>query len=221
MRFLLILLATTAALAQTVRQTQSSNTTESLRGVSAVSQKIAWASGTHGTYLRTIDGGHTWIPAQVPDASTLDFRGVVAFSADEAFLMSSGPRRSVPHLPHFRCGQHWQLQFTATNPKSFFDSIAFWDPTHGIVLGDPIPDETGKDSGQLKFQLLMTDDGHTWTPIPSSQLPPALEAEGAFAASNSCLAILPKGCHPEHSERSWSPQNHRCCARVCRAEPLS
>jgi photosystem II stability/assembly factor-like uncharacterized protein len=189
-----ILLLTTTALAQPARQTQSSNTTENLRGVSAVSQQIAWASGTHGTYLRTTDAGRTWIPAQVPNASTLDFRGVVAFSADQAFLMSAGPGDQSRIYHTSDAGQHWQLQFTATNPKAFFDSIAFWDPTHGIVLGDPIPDktgkETGKDSGQLKFQLLITTDGQTWTPIPPSQLPPALDGEGAFAASNTCLAIL-------------------------------
>lgn len=189
MRSLLILLAATTAVAQLARQTQSSNTSESLRGVSAVSQKIAWASGSHGTYLRTADGGRTWIPAQVPNAATLDFRGVVAFSADEAFLMSAGPGDQSRIYHTSDAGQHWQLQFTNTNtnPKAFFDSIAFWDRTHGIVLGDPIPDE----SGQLKFQLLMTSDGQTWTPIPPSQLPPAIDGEGAFAASNRCLAILP------------------------------
>jgi photosystem II stability/assembly factor-like uncharacterized protein len=186
MRFLLILLATTTALAQLSRQTQSSNTTENLRGVSAVSQNVAWASGTRGTYLRTTDAGRTWLPDQVPNATTLDFRGIVAFSADEAFLMSAGPGDQSRIYHTSDAGRHWQLQFTATNPKSFFDSIAFWDSTHGIVLGDPIPDE----KGQLKFELLMTNDGQTWSPAPPAQLPPALEAEGAFAASNSCIAIL-------------------------------
>jgi hypothetical protein len=55
-----------------------------------------------------------------------------------------------------------------------------------VVLGDPIPD----DSGKLKFELLITDDGQTWKQIPPAQLPEAKEGEGAFAASNSCLAIL-------------------------------
>ncbi len=180
------LLLTTTALAQPARQTQLSNTTENLRGISAVSQQIAWASGTHGTYLRTTDAGRTWIPAQVPDAANLDFRGVVAFSADEAFLMSAGPGDQSRIYHTIDAGQHWNLQFTGTNPKAFFDSIAFWDRTHGVVLGDPVPE----DSGQLKFQLLLTTDGQSWTPIPPSQLPPALEGEGAFAASNTCLAIL-------------------------------
>ena len=65
---LLLFLAATA-LAQSKPQTHPSNTTESLRGASAVSQNIAWASGTHGTYLRTTDAGRTWTAAQVPDAA--------------------------------------------------------------------------------------------------------------------------------------------------------
>jgi photosystem II stability/assembly factor-like uncharacterized protein len=40
-----------------------------LRGVWVVSDKIAWASGAHGTYLRTIDGGVTWTAATVPGAA--------------------------------------------------------------------------------------------------------------------------------------------------------
>jgi photosystem II stability/assembly factor-like uncharacterized protein len=184
MRAILILLAATTTLAQSA-QTYPSHTTENLRGASAVSRQIAWASGTHGTYLRTTDG-RTWISAQVPGAESLDFRAVVAFSADEAFVMSAGPGDQSRIYHTSDAGRNWQLQFTNKNPKGFFDSMVFWDPTHGIVLGDPIPDE----KGQLKFELLITTDGQTWTPIPPSQLPPAIEGEGAFAASNTCLAIL-------------------------------
>ena len=187
MRFIFfVLAAATPVLAQFARQTQPSHTTENLRGVTAVSRQIAWASGTRGTYLRTTDAGRTWTLAQVPNATNLDFRGLVAFSADEAFLVSAGPGDQSRIYHTSDAGQHWQLQFTSNNPKAFFDSIAFWDSTHGIVLGDPVPD----DSGQLKFQLLITTDGQSWIPIPPSQLPPTLEGEGAFAASNSCLAIL-------------------------------
>jgi photosystem II stability/assembly factor-like uncharacterized protein len=186
MRTLLFLLLTSVAIAQSGPRIQFSHTTESLRGVSAVSRRVAWASGTHGTYLRTVDGGEVWTPAQVPDANSLDFRAVVAFSADEAFLMSSGPGDQSRIYHTLDGGQHWNLQFTNANPKGFFDSMAFWDPNHGIVLGDPIADETGK----LKFELLMTDDGQTWHPIAPAQLPDAVEGEGAFAASNTCIAIV-------------------------------
>ena len=185
MRTVAFILAAATALAQSAPQTRISRSTENFRGVSVVSQTVSWASGTHGTYLRTTDG-HIWIPDQVPGAESLDFRGIVAFSADEAFLMSSGPGDQSRIYHTLDAGRHWNLQFTNPNPKGFFDSIAFWDKTHGIVLGDPIADE----SGQLKFELLITDDGQTWTPIPPSQLPPALEGESAFAASNTCIAIL-------------------------------
>jgi len=187
MRFsALLLLLTELTCAQSGPRIQLSHTTESLRGVSAVSHQVAWASGTHGTYLRTIDGGVTWTAAQVADATSVDFRAVVAFSADEAFLMSAGPGEQSRIYHTADAGQHWMLQFTNKNPKGFFDSMAFWDPKHGVVLGDPIPDENGK----LKFELLQTEDGETWKQIPPSQLPDALEGEGAFAASNSCIAIL-------------------------------
>ena len=186
MRLLALLLIAVTVAGQSALRVQVSHTTESLRGASVVTRDIAWVSGTHGTYLRTIDGGRTWTPAEVPGSDTLDFRAVVAFSAGEAFLMSSGTGDQSRIYHTSDAGQHWQLQFTNPNPKGFFDSMVFWDRRHGIVLGDPIPDESGK----LKFELLLTDDGQTWHPIPPSQLPPAFEGEGAFAASNTCITIL-------------------------------
>jgi photosystem II stability/assembly factor-like uncharacterized protein len=183
--FLSFVVAASIAPAQPAPRTRFSRTTENLRGVSTVSEKIAWASGTHGTYLRTTDG-RIWIPEQVPGAEALDFRAVVAFSADEAFLMSAGPGDQSRIYHTADAGRHWTLQYTNTNPKGFFDSMVFWDRTHGIILGDPVPDE----AGNPKFELLVTENGEGWTPIAPAQLPPALEGEGAFAASNSCLAIL-------------------------------
>lgn len=195
---ILFLLLVTTALAQSGPRIQISHTTENLRGVSIVSRQVAWASGTHGTYLRTIDGGQTWTPAQVPDSSALDFRAVVAFSPDEAFLMSAGPGEQSRIYHTTDAGQHWKLQFTNSNPKGFFDSMAFWDPKHGIVLGDPIPNENGK----LKFELLETEDGESWHAIPAAQLPEALEGEGAFAASNSCIAIMRAQSAPHAADAS-------------------
>jgi len=187
--FLLSLILLGAADTQSGPRVQISHTSEALRGASAVSRNVAWASGTHGTYLRTVDGGTTWTPAQVPNAGALDFRAVVAFSADEAFLMSagSGDQSRIYHTSD--AGKSWQLQFQNKNPKGFFDSMAFWDPTHGVVLGDPIANDTGK----LTFEVLTTDDGQNWQAVPAATLPPAIDGEGAFAASNTCLAILPGG----------------------------
>jgi len=165
---------------------QNSNTTENLRGVSVVDDQVAWASGTRGTYLRTTDGGNSWRAAQLPGAESLDFRDVEAFSANVAYLLSAGPGEQSRIYKTIDAGKNWVLEFTNKNPKGFFDCMAFWDHDHGIALGDPVPDISGK----LRFELIATEDGgENWKPIPSNQLPPAVEGEGAFAASGTCIAV--------------------------------
>ena len=86
--------AMAAAESAPVWQVQTSGTTASLRGIQAVNEEMAWASGTGGTVLRTLDGGAHWLPCAVPDAEsdgkTLDFRGVQAVDAETAMVMASG-----------------------------------------------------------------------------------------------------------------------------------
>jgi photosystem II stability/assembly factor-like uncharacterized protein len=164
--------------------TQTSHTTENLRGLSTPAPNIAWASGTHGTYLRTIDDGQTWQPAQVPGAESLDFRDVEAFSADFAYLLAAGPGDQSRIYKTTNAGKTWTLQFTNPDPKGFFDCMAFWNPHHGIAVGDPVDG---------KFQLITTEDGgHSWKPVSPSTLPPAIAGEGAFAASGTCIATQGK-----------------------------
>jgi photosystem II stability/assembly factor-like uncharacterized protein len=159
---------------------QKSNTTENLRGVSAVSTKVVWASGTHGTYLRTLDGGATWTVAQVAGAESLDFRDVEAFSEDEAYLLAAGPGDQSRIYKTTNGGKSWDLQFTNHEPKGFYDCMAFWDLNNGIAVGDPVDG---------KFELLTTDDGAHWKPLSPTTIPTALDGEGAFAASGSCIAV--------------------------------
>ncbi|HST10919.1 MAG TPA: hypothetical protein VLL05_11125 [Terriglobales bacterium] len=157
---------------------QTSNSTENLRGLSAVSSLIIWASGTHGTYLRTVDGGVTWSSAQVPGAETLDFRDVAAFSADEAYVLAAGPGDQSRIYKTADAGKTWTLQFTNGDPKGFYDCMAFGDRTHGIALGDPIDGV---------FELIATEDGVHWAPLPEAASPRSLAQEGAFAASGTCI----------------------------------
>jgi photosystem II stability/assembly factor-like uncharacterized protein len=163
---------------------QNSHTTENLRGLSTPALDIAWASGTHGTYLRTADGGATWLPAQVPGAEALDFRDVEAFSVDVAYLLAAGPGEQSRIYKTTDAGHTWSLQFINKDPKGFFDCMAFWTPNHGIAIGDPVDN---------KFDLISTQDGgKTWTPVPTDTLPPAIAGEGAFAASGTCIAVRGK-----------------------------
>jgi photosystem II stability/assembly factor-like uncharacterized protein len=165
---------------------QKSNTTENLRGVSVLANHVAWASGTQGTYLLTTDGGNSWQAAQVSGAESLDFRDVEAFGADLAYLLSAGPGDQSRIYKTTDAGKNWVLQFTNKDPKGFFDCMAFWDRNRGIALGDPVADNSGK----LRFELIATDDGgKNWKPVPPDTLPAAVEGEGAFAASGTCITV--------------------------------
>jgi photosystem II stability/assembly factor-like uncharacterized protein len=156
-----------------------SGVTASLRGVSAVSDRVVWASGSAGTYLTTTDGGAAWRAATVPGAEDLDFRDVHAVDARTAYLLSSGPGEKSRIYKTTDASLHWTLQFTNPDSKGFFDAIAFWDARHGIVLGDPVNEE---------FVTLTTaDGGEHWV---RQHTPPALPNEGAFAASGTCLIVL-------------------------------
>mgnify|MGYP001012204817 CR=1 FL=1 len=165
--------------AQAQWQTQTSHTNASLRGLCAVSDKVAWASGTQGTFLRTVDGGQTWQVGHVPDAEKLDFRDIEAFDANTAYMLSIGNGESSRIYKTTDGGKQWTLQFKNSDPKAFFDALAFWDARHGIAVSDPV---------QGRFVIITTaDGGATWQPVSPASIPQALPNEGAFAASGTCL----------------------------------
>src|ERR1700722_5687272 len=167
--FTVAILSVTTGFAQ-MWLAQSSGTTVSLRGVSAVNSSVVWASGAGGTYPRA---------AVVPGATDLDFRAVHALDRNTAWLMSSGPGAKSRIYQTADGGANWSLLFTNPDAGGFFDALAFWDRSRGVVLGDPVGGE---------FVILTTEDGgHTWK---RRKTPPALPNEGAFAASNSCLTTL-------------------------------
>ena len=161
---------------------QSSPTDAELRGLSVVSARVAWASGTRGTVLRTTDGGATWVQHVVPDASALDFRAIAATSSQVAHVLSIGDSSRIYRTTDG--GRSWSLRFMSTRKGSFFDAIQFWDARHGIAMSDPVDG---------RFLLVTTDDGgENWMAVPADRVPAALPGEGAFAASGTCLAVLGK-----------------------------
>lgn len=163
---------------------QPSGVSVRLRGVSAVSPSVAWASGDRGTFLVTSDGGRSWRAGVVPGASELDFRDVDAFDAKTAYLLAIGPGEKSRIYKTTDGGRQWALQFTNSNPKAFFDAMAFWDREHGIAMSDPVDG---------RFLIIKTEDGgRTWRQMPAEGMPPALEGEGGFAASGTCITVKGK-----------------------------
>ena len=183
-------------------QPQGSPTTERLRGVSAVNDRVAWASGNKGTVIRTIDGGTTWTSLPVAGADALDFRDIEAFSETTAYILSIGAGEKSRIYKTEDGGKSWIAQFTNPDPKAFYDAIAFWDATTGLAMGDPV-------DGRFAV-LRTTDGGKTWQKVPSTNLPPALDGDGAFAASGTCLVV-------QGSRSAWFGSGGAARARVYRS----
>lgn len=162
---------------------QTSGVTARLRGVSAVSERVAWASGSGATVLRTADGGATWRKLNVT-SEALDFRDIDAIDVRTAYVLSIGNGPASRIYKTTDAGATWTMQFKNDNPKVFLDAMSFWDENNGIVFGDSV-------DGQ--FYILMTDNGgRTWSRVSTTALPPALQNEGAFAASGTNIAVFGK-----------------------------
>jgi photosystem II stability/assembly factor-like uncharacterized protein len=165
---------------------QTSGTTQLLIGVSPVSERVVWVSGTGGTYLRTTDGGATWQVGRVPGADTLQFRDVYAVDANTAYVLSIGNGAASRIYFTRDAGRTWSLQFTNADPKAFYDCLDFWDPGRGIAVSDAVDGQT--------VVITTSDGGEHWARIPAANLPAALPGEGSFAASGTCV-ITRSGGH--------------------------
>ena len=185
LRLLAFLLLPTATRAQWTYVPSGTNT--ELRGLSAASDRVVWASGARGTVARSLDGGRTWLTDTVPAAATLDFRAVHAFNEGRGLVASAGEAEKgfAKIFSTTDGGRHWDLVYATDQKGVFLDAMAFWDAKNGIALSDPVEE---------RFFILVTGDrGRTWKRIPPDRLPKILTGEAAFAASGSVLVVHPKG----------------------------
>lgn len=158
-------------------QLQDSGVEMSLRGLSAVSDRIAWASGSSGTWVRTIDGGASWQHGQIPGAETLGVRDIQAFDELTAVALTIASPGRV-YRTH-NGGVDWELVFEDDRREVFFNCMDFADDQRGYAVGDPIDG---------RFLLIETiDGGKNWELLAESQRPEAAEGEAQFAASGTCL----------------------------------
>ncbi|MCB4798737.1 beta propeller repeat protein [Neotamlana laminarinivorans] len=75
-----------------------------------------------------------------------------------------------------------ELIYREDHPDVFYDAMDFWNDLEGIAIGDST-------DGCLSI-IITRDGGETWNKINCNKLPEALPKEGAFAASDTNIAII-------------------------------
>jgi len=168
---------------------QTTGIDTNLRGVSVVrvpssSDGVAvWACGSNGVILRSVDQGKTWKRFHVEGGDALDFRGIVAFDATTAYVMSIGGGAKSRIYKTADGGASWKLELSGKRSAFFLDDLVCISKTRCYALSDPVDG---------KFLLVSTEDGEHWKELSNHRMPAALPGEGVFAASGTSLAIYDK-----------------------------
>jgi len=157
-------------------------TASSLRGLSAVSDRIIWVSGSNGMVGRSVDSGYSWKWMQVSGFEKADFRDIEAFDAVSAVIMGIGTPAYI--LKTTDGGENWKIVFKDSANGMFLDAMEFWNIRSGIVLGDPV--------GGRFFIARTFDGGDQWQPIPFPLRPLADSGEACFASSGTNIRALDK-----------------------------
>jgi photosystem II stability/assembly factor-like uncharacterized protein len=144
---------------------------------------VIWASGSNSRLLKSTNGGAHYRRLLVNSGAGLDLRGIQAFNEKVAYAMSSGEGKKSGIYKTTNGGTTWKVQFSDKRAAFFLDALVCISEDECFALSDPVDG---------KFLLLHTSDGDHWSELPRDNMPPALPAEGAFAASDSCLLIYDK-----------------------------
>ncbi|RYE52431.1 MAG: hypothetical protein EOP48_16510 [Sphingobacteriales bacterium] len=162
---------------------QNTGTSTSFRGMSIVSDQVAWVSGSNGTIGKTTDGGSTWQWITPSGYEKLDFRDIEAFDTDRAIVVNAGSPAYI--LLTVDGGKSWTQTYKNVDSAIFLDGMDFWDAKRGIIFGDPIKN---------RMQLLRTNDGGlSWEDISANLKRDLIAGEAGFAASGTSIVTMENG----------------------------
>lgn len=154
----------------------------SLRGLSAVSAKTIWVSGSNGTVGKSLDSGNTWHWMTIKGFEKADFRDIEAFDETSAVIMGIGEPAYI--LRTADGGQNWKVVYENKTKGMFLDAMEFWNLMSGIVVGDPV-------NGKI-FIARTFDGGINWREIPAANYPTPDTGEAMFASSGTNVRKLTK-----------------------------
>jgi hypothetical protein len=146
----------------------------SLRGLSVVSDRVIWVSGSGGSVGLSTNAGKNWKWICVPRYENSDFRDIEGFSDQEAVIM--GITEPAVILRTTDGGKSWSTVFEDSSKSLFLDALDF-SGDRGAVVGDPV-------AGKIFFAET-ADRGKTWNKKSPSGMDTTAEGEAFFAASGS------------------------------------
>jgi photosystem II stability/assembly factor-like uncharacterized protein len=153
----------------------------SIRGLSVIDKNCIWLSGSQGTVLKSLDGGQNWEDCSISTEATNDFRSIHAFDSLRAIVI--GVNNPAIIYATSNGGSSWTAMDTIIGEGLFFNSLKFTETSKGVAVSDPVDG---------RFLIIRSDDGGiSWQ--KSTTVPPALKGESNFAASNTCIELLPDG----------------------------
>lgn len=163
---------------QTVEITPVLEDSVSIRAITFLDARTLAFAGSNGIY-GTVDVNSNQVRTskQNYDSITPSFRAVGGTSEDFFMLSVESPALL------YKTGDQGKMElvYTEEGEGVFYDSLTFWDDTEGIAVGDTV-------EGCLSI-IITRDGGNSWVKIPCSDLPEGIAGEGAFAASNSNIAV--------------------------------
>ncbi|MBO9730072.1 MAG: oxidoreductase [Chitinophaga sp.] len=153
---------------------------KSIRGLSVVTDRIIWASGTGGQVGKSTDGGAHWNWTVVPGCDSCDWRSLYAFDARKAIVLNAGAPAHIFLTEDG--GTSWKRVYFDDRPGIFFDAIQFFNEQEGIAVGDPLGD---------KFAVIRTHNGgQSWEADAPGAAPAATPGESIFAASGTSMVTF-------------------------------
>ncbi len=150
----------------------------SIRAIEVMDGSVAFA-GSNGLFgAIDIRSNQIKTSRETYDTIAPEFRAV-GHTATDFFMLSAGRPALL-----YKTGDAGQMELVYKEDEVgvFYDAMKFWNNEEGIAVGDAM-------EGCLSI-IITRDGGGSWSKLPCSALPAALEGEGAFAASNTNIAIV-------------------------------
>ncbi|MFS4483178.1 WD40/YVTN/BNR-like repeat-containing protein [Hyunsoonleella sp. 2307UL5-6] len=156
----------------------------SIRAIDLIDENIYYACND-GRYGIVLENGSKVIDNVKFDTLFPSFRSIT-HTKNKLFIMSiESPallysyEKSKKHNAYIASQN---IVYQENHPKAFYDSMEFWNDNEGIAIGDST-------DGCLSV-IITRDGGETWNKLSCNDLPKGIENEGAFAASDTNIAIV-------------------------------